>query len=220
LARATEQPARQVWRLAGPRALELAARAGLAAPEPGRIATTPVAGCSVAVARPRLAAPHVLELHVGAEHAAALAEALERAGMRALTPAGLELARILGGWPRLGAEIDEKTLPQEVRFDEIDGVSYTKGCYTGQETVARVHFRGHANRGVVGLLWNSRPDFASPGVAQDQRDIGWVTSAAWMPSLKQYLGLAKVRRETDLARSVTAGGAPARVAALPFALVG
>jgi len=53
----------------------------------------------------------------------------------------LHAARILAGWPALGAEIDERTLPQEVRYDEIGGVSYTKGCYTGQETVARLHFR-------------------------------------------------------------------------------
>ena len=220
LARATEQPARVVWRLLGPRALELAERAGLTAPEPGRITTNPVAGAAVTVARPRVAGPHALELHLDAEQAPALAERLERTGFREVGAAGLELARILAGWPRLGAEIDQKTLPQEARFDEIDGVSYTKGCYTGQETVARVHFRGHANRGIVGLLWSARPDFASPGVMQDQRDIGWVTSAAWLPSLQQFVGLAKVRRETEPARAVTAGGAPARVAALPFDLVG
>src|SRR5204863_149594 len=75
-----------------------------------------------------------------------LAGRLAAAGAVEAEPAMLELARILAGWPRLGAEVDDKTIPQEVRFDEIGGVSYTKGCYTGQETVARLHFRGHANR--------------------------------------------------------------------------
>jgi folate-binding protein YgfZ len=220
LARASERPTRLVWRLVGPRALELLARAGLPAPEPGRISTHGAGGVTVEAARPRSSGPHALELHLDAGDAPALAELLERAGIREVSAAGLELSRILAGWPRLGAEIDQKTLPQEARFDEIDGVSYTKGCYTGQETVARVHFRGHANRGVVGLVWSDQPDFTSPGVSQDQREMGWVTSAAWLPSLKQFVGLAKVRRETELARPVTAGGAPARVAALPFALVG
>lgn len=220
LARATEQPGRLAWRLVGPRALDLAERAGISAPEPGRISTNRVAGVTATAARPRAAGPHALELHIEAEHAPVLAELLGRAGFREVSAAGLELARILAGWPRLGVEIDQKTLPQEVRFDEIDGVSYTKGCYTGQETVARVHFRGHANRGIVGLLWSARPDFGAPAVTQDQREAGWVTSAAWLPSLQQFIGLAKVRRETDPARSVTAGGAPARVAALPFDLVG
>lgn len=219
LARASERP-RQVWRLVGPRALDLLAGTGLAAPEPGRVATGALGRLRATAARPRIAAPHALELHVDAELAPALAEALQRGGIREVGAAALDLSRILTGWPRLGAEIDQKTLPQEVRFDEIDGVSYTKGCYTGQETVARVHFRGHANRGVVGLVWSDRPDFTSPGVTQDQRDVGWVTSAAWLPSLKQFVGLAKVRRETESAEPVTAGGAPARIAALPFALVG
>ena len=58
---------------------------------------------------------------------------------------------------RLGHEIVEKTLVQEVRYDEIGGVSYTKGCYTGQETVARLHFRGHTNRELRGLRWMSAP---------------------------------------------------------------
>ncbi len=220
LARAAERPGRLVWRLVGPRTLELAARAGVVAPEPGRTTTNRVAGVTATAARPRVTGPHVLELHLDEGQAPALAELLERAGIREVSAAALELSRVLAGWPRLGAEIDQKTLPQEVRFDDIDGVSYTKGCYTGQETVARVHFRGHANRGVVGLVWSGRPDFTSPGVTQDQRDVGWVTSAAWLPSVKQFVGLAKVRRETEAGRPVTAGGAPARVAALPFALVG
>ena len=85
--------------------------------------------------------------------------AVEAAGRARSTGAGAtggtsedrEAARILAGWPRLGAEIEERTLPQEVRYDEIGGVSYTKGCYTGQETVARLHFRGHTNRELRGL---------------------------------------------------------------------
>ena len=220
LARASEQPSRLVWRLVGPQALELSARASLATPEPGRLSTNQAAGATTTAARPRVAGPHALELHLDAADAPALAQRLERVGIREVGAAALELSRILAGWPRLGAEIDQKTLPQEVRFDDIDGVSYTKGCYTGQETVARVHFRGHANRGIVGLVWSGQPDFASPAVTQDQREVGWVTSAAWLPSLRQFVGLAKVRRETELARPVTAGGAPARVAALPLDLVG
>ena len=56
-------------------------------------------------------------------------ETLLKAGAEPGDAAALEAARILAGWPGLGAEIDERTLPQEVRYDEIGGVSYTKGCY-------------------------------------------------------------------------------------------
>ena len=82
-------------------------------------------------------------------------------------------ARILAGWPALGAEIDERTLPQEVRYDEIGGVSYTKGCYTGQETVARLHFRGHPNRELRGLWWRSdEPERSTAAVARCCRASG------------------------------------------------
>ena len=68
-------------------------------------------------------------------------DADSRAG-RALQPESwLDASKVLAGWPTLGREIDDRTLPQEVRFDELDGVRYDKGCYTGQETVARLHFR-------------------------------------------------------------------------------
>ena len=88
----------------------------------------------------------------------------------------MQAARILAGWPALGAEIDERTLPQEVRYDEIGGVSYTKGCYTGQETVARLHFRGHPNRELRGLWWRSdEPEPLNGGsrsVLSGEREVG------------------------------------------------
>jgi folate-binding protein YgfZ len=180
-----------------------------------------VAGAAIVAARPRGIAPFALELQVPADHATAVTQVLVQSGARELSAAALQLARILAGWPRLLAEIDQKTLPQEARFDEIDGVSYTKGCYTGQETVARVHFRGHANRGVTGLTWTGTPDFSTAAVVtQDQREIGWVTSAAWIPTLEVFVGLAKVRRETDRDRPVTACGVAARLTPLPFGFAG
>ena len=63
-------------------------------------------------------------------------------------PAGLaawEIARVEAGRPEWGIDIDENTIPQEANLDEMDAISYTKGCYIGQEVVARVHFRGHVN---------------------------------------------------------------------------
>src|SRR5207302_969666 len=97
---------------------------------------------------------------VPAAAAALLAARLEAAGAVAAGPATLELSRILAGWPRLGAEVDDRTIPQEARLDQIGGVSYTKGCYTGQETVARLHFRGHVNRQIRGLLFDPEPPAA------------------------------------------------------------
>ncbi len=140
---------------------------------------------------------------------------LTAAGIASGTVNDTEAFRILAGWPGLGAEILEKTLPQEVRFDENGGVSYTKGCYTGQETVARLQFRGHPNRELRGLIWEGTPAKDERGiVGEEGRDAGAVTSLLRLG--EQVIGLGLVRREIVLGSSVIAAGAPARVVALPF----
>ena len=118
------------------------------------------------------------------------------------------------GWPALGAEIGDKTLPQEVAFDEIGGVSYTKGCYTGQETVARVHFRGHPNRELRGLLWKGVEELHSEVVEAADKEVGRFTSLVVTPTRR--FGLAVLRREVLPGLAVTAGGQPATVVSLPF----
>src|SRR2546422_1651177 len=76
----------------------------------------------------------------------------------------------------------EKTIPQEVRFDVIGGVSYTKGCYTGQETVSRLHFRGHPNRQLRGLAFEQPPaEGGALPVVHAEREVGRVTSVTWLP---------------------------------------
>ncbi|MEP7324841.1 MAG: hypothetical protein ABI836_02735 [Gemmatimonadota bacterium] len=126
----------------------------------------------------------------------------------------LDAARILAGWPALGAEIDGRTLPQEVRFDQIGGVSYTKGCYVGQETVARVHFRGHPNRELRGLRWDQLAPLNDRGIMSGEKEVGTVRSTLTLPDRR--LGLAPVRREVALGDQVTAGGVAATVVPLPF----
>jgi folate-binding protein YgfZ len=133
----------------------------------------------VALAPPE--APFGVQITVAGTDPGALLERLVGAGARAAEPAALELARILAGWPGLATDVDEKTIPQEVRFDEIAGVSYTKGCYTGQETVSRLHFRGHANRQLRGLLFDAEP-LGPPGVVVGDREVGRVTGIAWLPA--------------------------------------
>jgi len=131
-----------------------------------------------------------------------------------MTPAWADAAKLLAGWPTLGREIDERTLPQEVRFDELGGVRYDKGCYTGQETVARVHFRGHPNRELRGVQWldGSRP--ADRRITWNEKEVGQFASCGVING--QWLALAKIRREVDVGTTVVAGGAHATVVALPF----
>lgn len=225
LARASDRSAElTVLRLAGAGATAISEAAGVPLPAPGRLVEGDVHGATVAVARPSAAAPFALQITAAPGHALALEERLAAAGALRPGPAGLELARIVAGWPRLGAEVDDKTLPQEVRYDELGGVSYTKGCYTGQETVSRLHFRGHANRELRGLEFDAEPDVAAaPGVVHRDKDAGRVTSVAWLPDGGtspggRWIGLAVLRREVAPGDMVRAGATDARVLALPFAL--
>ncbi len=209
---------RVVLRVVGPNALEAAATAGIALPPEGRAVAAVMADAPVTLARPGGRAPFGLEITAAAEHGAVLRARLTDAGAQTGSSAALELARILAGWPALGAEIDDRTLPQEVLLDELGGVSYTKGCYVGQETVARLHFRGHANRFLRGLIWEERPDSGTADISQDEASRGRVTSFAWVPSLDRWLGLGILRREVDAERLVVACGRPAVVTSLPFTL--
>src|SRR5712671_1657808 len=107
-----------------------------------------------------------------------------------------EIARIESGRPQWGADMDDSTLPQEANFDELGAISYTKGCYIGQETVARVHFRGHVNRFLRRLRFVTRPAPPKGAELLDEtgKVIGDVRSSALSP---RYGGVAlgMVRRE-------------------------
>jgi folate-binding protein YgfZ len=181
-------------------------------PEAGGIARAECPAGAFDVATP-VAGPFAAVLLGEPEVLAAVETLLDAAGMARGGDADREAARILSGWPALGAEIDERTLPQEVRFDEHGGVSYTKGCYTGQETVARLHFRGHANRTLRGLHWLTDP-VGGDTVMAGEKSVGRVTSILRLPD--RTLGLAILRRELHPGNQVSAGGAAARVAELPF----
>jgi len=126
----------------------------------------------------------------------------------------LSAARVLAGWPTLGREIDEKTLPQEVRFEENGGVSYTKGCYTGQETVARVHFRGHVNRTLRGVVLQGGVPPEDRTLMLGEKPVGDLKSAIILPD--RVIALAMVRREVENGAPVRAGLRKAVVTELPF----
>jgi folate-binding Fe-S cluster repair protein YgfZ len=101
-----------------------------------------------------------------------------------------------------------------VRYDEIGGVSYTKGCYTGQETVARVHFRGHTNRELRGVYWDGPGVLEGRAVQANGREVGTVRSTLRLED--RTLGLAVIRREVEPGAEVVAGGRRAMVLGLPF----
>lgn len=128
-----------------------------------------------------------------------------------------EALRIIGGWPQLGSEIGEKTLPQEVRLDHFGGLSHTKGCYVGQETVARIHFRGHPNRTLRGVLWNGPSLGPGTAISSGGKEVGRLTSVLEVDDAR--IGLSLIRREVETGAEVTLGEdgeIVARVALPPF----
>ncbi len=201
-----------VIRLVGPESSTVASAAGFVVDEAGRISSED--DCIVATPGPQ--SPFALQITCPRVRRDQILQRLGECGAAIGAPAALELARIIEGWPRLGAEIDRKTLPQEVRYDDIGGVSHTKGCYVGQETVARIHFRGHVNRRMMGLLPEDTPDFAQTQIVDGDRNVGRVTSSAWVASLEAYVALCMVRREIEPESVVTAAGAVTKVVDLPF----
>ena len=141
-------------------------------------------------------------------------------------PAGLmawEIARIEAGRPEWGVEIDDTTIAQEANLDELHAISYTKGCYVGQEVVARVHFRGHVNKQLRGLLCGQNELLPEKAILVDDqgKTVGDVRSAALSPRLGS-VALGMVRREIEPGTTLKVewDGAEGRadVTRLPFPL--
>ena len=132
-------------------------------------------------------------------------------GARAVGHLASEVCRIEAGLPRYGAEIaggsDGKTLPQET--GQLQALSYTKGCYLGQEIVERIRARGHVNRKLVGLMFDGPQDVV-PGSALTAagKSVGSVTSVAYSYGLRRTIALAMVRRESSEPGTVLTISAP------------
>ena len=149
---------------------------------------------------------------------------LERGKPCELTPVGVnayETLRIEAGVPLYGQELSEEILPQEAGL-ESKAISYTKGCYIGQETIARLHYIGHTNRSLVGLFVN-HPDIPQKNdkIMSGEKILGAVTSAVFSPSLQKVIAMAYVQRQfiqtgTPLEIDREGKKLPAVVTELPF----
>jgi folate-binding protein YgfZ len=141
--------------------------------------------------------------------------ALLDAGATDTSEAAAEIVRVEHGRPRYGIDLDDSTIPQEGGLNER-AVSFTKGCYVGQETVARLHYKGKPNRHLRGLRLSSH---AEPGaeLRMGERSVGHLGSAVLSPTLGQ-IALALVRREAAVGDELAVGeeGVRAVVSELPF----
>ncbi len=144
-----------------------------------------------------------------------LIAALAAAGAPEVTPEAVEILRIEFGIPRFGSEMDTATMPAEAGIVERT-VSFTKGCYIGQETVARLHYKGKPNRHLRGLRLSAP---ATPGAALQlgEKEVGKLGGSCVSP-VHGPIALAIVRREAEPGAELRVGedGVTARVVDLPF----
>jgi len=201
--------------LIGPGAREVAGAGDLGSEEHAHVVVdVPRSG----VAARAIRTDEGVDLLCAAEDVDALRAALDDAGAVAVSEAAVECLRIEHGRPRYGIDLDDSVIPQEAGLNERY-VSFTKGCYVGQETVARLYYRGKPNRQLRGLRLSAP---ASPGdeLSFEGRVVGRVASVAESPRFGP-IGLALVRREAPPGSpvAVLAGGGgevTGEVIELPF----
>ena len=146
-----------------------------------------------------------------------LGEAIEQPGGRAeAPPAAWEVLRIEAGIPAMGAELTDRTIPAEAGIVDRT-VSFTKGCFTGQELVARIDSRGgNVPRHLRGLTIEGEPPAVGTAIEVEGKEVGSITSVAHHPD-GHAVALGYVRRDVVVpAEARLAGGAVARIAALPL----
>lgn len=121
------------------------------------------------------------------------------------TRAVFDVARIEAGFPEWGTDMSEDTLAQEANLDDLGAISYSKGCYVGQEVVARIHFRGHVNRRLRRITFGAElvPMRGAELFDESGKAVGDVRSAGVSPR-SGGVGIAMIRREIGAAARVTA----------------
>jgi folate-binding protein YgfZ len=195
--------------LVGPEAAEVAGASELAEDEHAH-ALVEVGGLAARAIRTDVG----IDLLCDSADTEALRGGLEEAGAVPVSEAAVECLRVEHGRPRYGVDLDDTVIPQEAGLNER-AVSFTKGCYVGQETVARLHYRGKPNRHLRGLRL-SAPAQVGDELTFGGRPVGWVGSVAVSPRLGP-IALALVRREAPPGSAVTVGdGIAAEVLELPF----
>lgn len=203
--------------LVGPKAREIAAQAAGGADALPADREHAHRAAEIGGRRVRLiatAAPAGIDVLCASDDRDAVLDALTAAGAEPAGEAPVEILRVEHGRPRYGIDLDDSVIPQEAGLNER-AVSFTKGCYVGQETVARLHYRGKPNRHLRGLALSETLPDRTP-LMLGEREVGTLTSVVASPRLGA-IGLALLRREAEPGATLTAGGtASAKVVELPF----
>jgi folate-binding protein YgfZ len=162
------------------------------------------------------------DLIIDSDKATILWNALINAGARPVGYDALEILRIEAGQPRYGVDMDETNVVTEAALDTA--VSYTKGCYVGQEIIARIKYRGHVAKKLSGLMFDQGVKVEVGALIKskdDDKEIGRITSAAYSPHLGRTIALGYLKYDyiaSDTSVKVVAGDdqLPAQVTELPF----
>jgi len=150
-------------------------------------------GVEITVIRATHTAEDGFDLFVDATAAEFLWNRLVAAGARPIGSETLEVLRIEAGIPRYGIDMDETNVVTEANLD--DAVSFTKGCYVGQEIIARIKYRGHVAKKLTGVILEqeTRLETGARILSQDEKDIGRITSSVFSPRLKRTVALGYVK---------------------------
>ncbi|SRR5712692_2172843 len=192
--------------------------AGLA---PNAVASVDWKGEQVTVIRATHTAEDGFDLFVNATEAESLRDSFIKAGAQPIDNVTLETLRIEAGIARYGIDMDETNVVTETNLD--DSVSFTKGCYIGQEIIARIKYRGHVAKKLTGLIFEGEASPASGAkiFSVDDKEIGRVTSVAYSPRLGCSIALGYVKYDylepgTKLKVISAAQESPATISELPF----
>lgn len=161
----------------------------------GRVTLAPFGGGEVAVIRATHTSEDGFDLFVDAADAESLREALVTAGARPAGQDAFEVLRIEAGLPRYGVDASDANVVLEV-VNESEAVSYTKGCYAGQEIIARIHWRGHVAKRLTGIVLErdaEPPTDARLRDCAEGREAGRITSSIFSPRLRRRVALALVK---------------------------
>ncbi|MER3429890.1 MAG: hypothetical protein C4325_03700 [Blastocatellia bacterium] len=157
-------------------------------------------------------------LFVPTSDAAEFEQKLADAGLEEITDKDYETLRIELGVPKYGVDVDETTVVPEIGIDGL--ISYKKGCYTGQEIIARIHFRGHIAKRLAGLVAEDNDSLLASEMdlfSEDGKNAGRITSSDFSPRLNRQIALAYVRYDFFRPGTVLfAGERKVIVTELPF----
>jgi tRNA-modifying protein YgfZ len=176
-----------------------------------------IAGCGCTLFRVPYCGADSFLIRAASGDVATVRSALEAAGARICHTDAVEAKRIEAGFPYFGRDVTDENLPQEVGRDQ-QAISFTKGCYLGQETVARIDALGHVNKLLAGVRFQAA-EIPPPGtrLRAGEKEVGHVTSACFSPSLQAPLALAYVRRlHAKPGSNLEVEFGPAEVIALPL----